>query len=281
MSETACPICGETEFAGQDESTAMIRSAFHGSRVVRCRGCGLDYMHPVPAPLDDLYEEPYFQAYHDAGMRFPTESQVHRRYIERLSRLGGLTDGRRLLEVGIGHGAFLNLAAEAGWEVTGIELSKYAAEYVRKRYHLHVVCGSIEASELPAAGYDVVHMSHVLEHLHNPIAALKRVRTLLTPGGVLAVEVPNELENLQIKLLRATDRLPAYRVACTHVTFFTAHTLRRALVTAAFSPVLVRTLRDESDPRRWRRIVKRAAAVIERPFGWAPLVEALAIVADR
>jgi 2-polyprenyl-3-methyl-5-hydroxy-6-metoxy-1,4-benzoquinol methylase len=255
----------------------MIRSVFRGSRVVRCQECGLDYMSPIPTAPEDLYEEDYFKAYSDAGMAFPTESHLHRRYRDRLSRAGALTRGRRLLEIGVGHGAFLNLAAQQHWAVTGVDVSKYAAAYVRDRYGLPVICGSIEASELSAEGYDVVHMSHVLEHLQDPIAALRRIRTLLTSGGVVAIEVPNELENLQIKLLRSVSRLPAYRVACTHVTFFTAATLRRALETAGFAPVVVRTLRDATDSRAWRRAVKHAAAVIERPLGLAPLVEALAI----
>jgi len=274
---TGCPLCGATTFEAREVSTRMVRSAYNGSTVVRCSGCGLDYISPRPDEVDGVYEEDYFRAYQDAGMVFPTESELHPRFAARLRAVEQMRGRGRLLEIGIGHGGFLHHAATQGWDVLGVELSAYAAAYVRDRYRLNVVHGSLESAQLPPSAFDMVHLSHVLEHLLDPVAALRKIGTVLAPGGVLAIEVPNELENLNIRLQRLLGGPAPYPVRCTHITFFQPATLQQMLERAGYRVTRVSTLRDATDPARWRSLVKRAGGAIERPFGLGPLIEAFAI----
>jgi 2-polyprenyl-3-methyl-5-hydroxy-6-metoxy-1,4-benzoquinol methylase len=258
----------------------MIRTAYDESRVVRCRGCGLDYMWPLPDRIDGIYEEDYFRAYQDAGMVFPTESALHPRFAARLRAVEQRRGRGRLLEIGVGHGAFLQYAAMAGWEVVGVELSRYAAAHVRSQYGLTVIDGSIESAELPTAAFDMVHLSHVLEHLLDPLNALRKIRTLLSPGGMVAIEVPNELDNLHVRLKRLLGSDAAYPVRCTHITFFTPATLRQMLQRAGYHVTQITTMRDATDRQLWRALVKRAGGAIEAPLHVGPLIEALATSKD-
>jgi len=280
----ACLLCGSDVHEPLVVSTRMIRSSFAGTQVVRCRECGLDYLTPIPHQPPDLYEEGYWRAYQDAGMVFPTEAVLHPRYRRRLEAVQGrLGKAGRLLEIGIGHGGFMQLGARAGWDVTGVELSRYAAEQVQQRLGLPVIHGSIETAALPDGHYDMVHMSHVLEHLSDPLAALGRIRRLLRPGGVVAIEVPNELENLHVRLQRAIGRVRPYPVRSTHICFFTPASLRATLVRAGFDVTHLTTMRDETDQSPLRRTIKLAAGAVERRLDRGPLIEAFGVsgAADR
>ncbi len=260
------------------EQARMIRSAFSGAELVRCDRCGLDYLDVASAQLDGLYEESYFHAYRDAGMVFPTEDeQVRDRYARRLADAERRIGRGRLLEIGVGHGAFLNFARQHGWTVTGIDVSRYAASYVQDHFGIPVTCGTLEDAALADGAVDLVHLSHVLEHLENPLSTLAEIRRVLRPGGLLAIEVPNELENLYVSLHRALGRVKPYPVPCTHVCFFTARTLRQMLSAAAFQVERVRTMRDPVDPKWFRRLAKKVAGSAEQWIDRGPLIEAFAV----
>jgi SAM-dependent methyltransferase len=247
-----------------------------GSAVVRCVGCDLSYLHPQPAAVDSIYEEQYFRAYEDEGLSFPTEGSLRRRYKRRLAQLKLMTGGGSLLEVGVGHGAFLDAAQQQGWNVLGVDVSRFASAYVQRTYGIHVHCGPLSEAGIPGGSIDVVHMSHVLEHLSEPVETLRTIRNVLRTGGLLAIEVPNELDELSVKLREIAGSPRQYDVPSTHLIFFTPQTLIKTVTSAGFVVKRCRTLRDLADGSFLRRSVKAAAALIERPFHMSPLIELLA-----
>jgi SAM-dependent methyltransferase len=157
-----------------------------------------------------------------------------------------------------------------------VDISKYAADFVRRRCGVDVVHGSIDDARFPDASFDVVHMSHVLEHLADPLGNLRTIGRLLRPGGCLIVEVPNEFDNLYtwVRLRSATAH--AYDVPSTHLWFFTPASLARVIRSAGFAVRRLHTFRDTEDPRVVRRIGKRVAGRIEALVGRGPLIEAVA-----
>ena len=97
----------------------------------------------------------------------------------------------RLLDVGCGSGSFLKKMQDLGWEASGIEPDLAAARVAREHYGLDVVCGTLEETSLPARQYDVVTLSHVIEHLPDPIATLRECGRVLADTGLLVVATPN------------------------------------------------------------------------------------------
>jgi ubiquinone/menaquinone biosynthesis C-methylase UbiE len=94
------------------------------------------------------------------------------------------------LEVGCGSGAFTRLLAGRARRVTGVDLSPQMLRVARQRSapdgHVEYVLGDIMQLELPREGYDCVVSIATLHHL--PLdQALRRMKSLLKPGGVLVI----------------------------------------------------------------------------------------------
>lgn len=98
--------------------------------------------------------------------------------------------GQRLLDIGCGNGAFLYRARSAGWDVVGVDVDPNAIELARKK-GLHVFLGRIEELTLEGNQFDVITLSHVIEHVHSPIETLRACYRLLKRGGYIWIDTPN------------------------------------------------------------------------------------------
>jgi 2-polyprenyl-3-methyl-5-hydroxy-6-metoxy-1,4-benzoquinol methylase len=99
-------------------------------------------------------------------------------------------DGLRLLDIGAGTGALLCQLHSLGWTVEGIEPDERALAACRES-GLKVESATIETAQLAPESYDVVTMSQTLEHLADPVAALKKIACALAPGGLFVGNTPN------------------------------------------------------------------------------------------
>jgi SAM-dependent methyltransferase len=98
------------------------------------------------------------------------------------------TAGLRVLEIGIGLGADHQRFAEAGADLTGIDVTDRAIEHVRKRFtvfdlrsELHTA--NAEALPFADASFDLVYSWGVLHHTPDTPAAINEVHRVLAPGG--------------------------------------------------------------------------------------------------
>jgi 2-polyprenyl-3-methyl-5-hydroxy-6-metoxy-1,4-benzoquinol methylase len=139
----------------------------------------------------------------------------------------------RLLDVGCGSGTYLKLMRNLGWQVRGVELDIGAVQLVR-RAGLDVRQGAMDELDPDLDGvFDVVTVGHVIEHTHDPVAALRAAWRVLKPHGILWIATPN-LGSLGARLFRSRWRaLDPPR----HLVLFTADSLTMALHRAGFTGV--------------------------------------------
>lgn len=99
-------------------------------------------------------------------------------------------DDGRLLDIGFGKGDFIYLAKRIGWSVSGVDPDPVAVRNAQDM-GLTVKQGGIEVLDDATEKFDAITLSHVIEHVHDPVGTLERANALLNPDGCLYIETPN------------------------------------------------------------------------------------------
>ncbi len=225
-----CALCGGDSFARQWDCGAF---AF-----VRCRRCGLVQQNPQSRP------ESIAARYDEAYLRYEEENQYAYRDLELMAlrdlgleaaaaplfdRARAEGRGPRVLDVGCATGALLAALRDRGWDPQGVEISEAQARYGERRWSLPIFAGTLESAAFPSGCFDLVHASHLIEHLNSPAAFLDEAARVLAPGGLLALTTPN-IDGLQARLLGAGWRSAIYD----HLYLFSLRTLGELLESRGF-----------------------------------------------
>jgi 2-polyprenyl-3-methyl-5-hydroxy-6-metoxy-1,4-benzoquinol methylase len=202
--------------------------------MVTCR-CGLSFVSPrlpdaeLMARLQDWAVQDTVDAARLALAFEPATMALYARHVDRLTRALGKPG--RLLDVGCATGAFMVAARDKGWAVEGLEVGQASAAFARDHHGLRVTQGSLYDGA-PDAPFDAVALLEVVEHLPAPVAALRKLRSWLRPGGRLFLTTPNF-----DSLFRRLHGPKWWVVNCEdeHIVLFTPSTMQRALQQAGFT----------------------------------------------
>lgn len=240
MDKPNCTLCGSSEKDLVCRSSDVVHGVPGSFIYVRCRHCGLVYLDPRPAPQEmHKYYPPDYGAYKRAieDERFLLMRYVRRRKVaRRCADIVRLEQPGRILDVGCSTGIFLAEMRMRGWDVYGVEPNEEVAAYARERMRLDVFPGFLEDSDFDDHYFDAVTFWDVFEHLSDPIGALKRIRRILKPGGLLVISLPNP-NSLEAKLFgRYWVGLDAPR----HLWCFKPVVLEEALTRDAFDVIMTR-----------------------------------------
>jgi 2-polyprenyl-3-methyl-5-hydroxy-6-metoxy-1,4-benzoquinol methylase len=271
-----CPLCDADHYRVRFDSTltepidpqrhytSTSREFGRFGRIVECVSCGIVYMNPRPHHLavqdayGDVEDERYVEEEEGRVATF-SESLGHvRRY----------ASSGRLLDVGCHIGTFIALAEQAGFEVAGVEPSRWAARRAEQRVRGPVHVGVVEDTPLPEGAYDVVTMWDVIEHLPDPSSTLRAVHSALRPGGIFAITTM-DVEALFPRVVGR--RWPWYMQM--HLVYFSRRTLGELLRRSGFEVVevtrhrrIVRVSYAVSRIGTYSRIAERVARLITQPF---------------
>lgn len=247
----SCPICGST-----DHRPHWLISSF---RFVRCRRCGHIYQNPQPV-FDDLqgrYAEEYFAYERENEEQF---FDLMRRGLDDVD-FAALTEALggpgRFLDVGCATGRLLAHLRDEGWEVAGVEICEPAARFAQNQRSLPVFIGQVEDSDFEPESFDVIHFSHVIEHVPDPRLFLARVHELLRPGGFAVIVTP-DAGGFQARLFGRKWR----SAIADHLNLFSHKSLRRLLARTRFAHVRKVSwggLAAGTAPRPVKRLADRAA----------------------
>lgn len=225
-----CPVCGysKSKLLYKDLVDKIYFCAPGRWQLLKCACCGSAYLNP--RPKENVISLTYAQYYtHQSYKRQETaELNFIRKLIRALANgyrnyklksrlepslklggvifyfvpiyraridlelrfLGRIGPNARLLDVGCGNGSFLMLAKELGWHVYGCDPDPKAVN-VALRTGAEVRIGGIEVYQDLEGKFDVITMSHVIEHVHDPRKVIAIAYKLLKPGGILYIDTPN------------------------------------------------------------------------------------------
>ena len=97
----------------------------------------------------------------------------------------------KFLDIGCATGVLVAYLKDRGWDSKGIEVCVPAAEYGVKNRGVEIVVGTLDQLDLGKDCFDVIHSSHVIEHVTDPKSFLQQQFNLLKPGGRLFITTPN------------------------------------------------------------------------------------------
>jgi 2-polyprenyl-3-methyl-5-hydroxy-6-metoxy-1,4-benzoquinol methylase len=192
-----------------------------GSQYLQCEACGLAFVRyqPAASSLEPQYLEDSSStvSYYQATAR--ADRLTFRRRLRLMAKFQ--PDRGRLLDVGCSIGTLMSVAREMGWEVEGLEPNPKAANLARKQgFPVREGFFTEErVRELPG-GYQCVVLSDVIEHVSDPVEALRLARELLGPGGFLLLSTPN-LESFWCKKFQLKP--------VEHLFLFSSENLRKLL----------------------------------------------------
>jgi 2-polyprenyl-3-methyl-5-hydroxy-6-metoxy-1,4-benzoquinol methylase len=156
--------------------------------IVQCTRCGM--VSSIPALRPDEIVDNYTRVVDEEYLsEEPARREIFGWFLDQIG--GFKVSGRRLLEIGSNVGIFLDVAREHGWQERGIEPSKWAVEEGTRRFGVHLEQGSVEDLDDGPGAADVIVMLDVLEHLNDPLDALRRLRGIIDDGGLLVLSTVN------------------------------------------------------------------------------------------
>lgn len=259
-----CPVCGGSHsrelYRHLTDNTFFSSSSLWALR--QCLDCGSAYLSP--RPTDETIHLAYRDYYTHDSPKASRHSSLRRRLVNGYknwrwgnhfgpgSSLGVIliyllpmfrsrihrdmrhlpalpADGGRLLDVGFGDGTFLITARSMGWDVVGVDADPEVIKNARV-LGLTAYQGGVEVLTGMDDSFDVITMSHVIEHLADPMAAIRRSYALLKSGGQIWLETPNIDSLGHLRFGRDWRGLEAPR----HLVLFSSASLKRALLHAGF-----------------------------------------------
>lgn len=210
-----------------------------------CTECGLGAMSPMPRAdeVAAFYQGTSYYTHGQSHIKNASPTLFHRALlhaawrvdngqildVERMAR--ELPSGASVCDLGCGSGTTLGRFKALGFNAVGVEPDPIARLEAAKAgiIALDGTCEELPA-ELEEQSFDLVIISHVLEHCRDPILALKKAFSLTRPGGMLFCEVPNCAATHFQSLGVCSAMFDAPR----HLHFFTPGALRKAVSRGGF-----------------------------------------------
>ena len=269
LEQTNCPICNATNhnILYQNQPDITFNSTSGVWNMYLCTQCHATFLNPRPTreSIHKAYQSYYTHIErHDWIKRFPPIAQnlliqlkngfyasrygyylkpssligawliplipwLEYRFELDIRQIGRPPKNGRLLDVGCGNGDYLGTMQQLGWQVLGIEPDPKAAAFGQTK-GLEIQVGTLETIQLEPESFDVITLSHVIEHVHDPIQTLHKVLRLLKPGGRVWIATPN-LDSFGHKKYRNAWRgLEIPR----HLVMFSTRHLQQCLVEVGF-----------------------------------------------
>jgi len=192
-----CILCSNSQLV------SYMKDSYLHVPILFCNNCNLyvsgDSEENISRKINDFYKSSYWNK-KDISTEEAVKSNYSdinsqgkwRQWISQFSYCkSSIKNKKRLLEIGAGQGQTLFWFEENGFLVTGIEPDKTNVELINQKLSSgKCVAGLIEEIDIDGK-FDIIWISHVIEHLLRPDELLVRLKKYLNEDGIIFIEVPN------------------------------------------------------------------------------------------
>lgn len=181
-----CDCCGEK---------MNLRAASNSYHFFRCPNCGFQSARSASSDdkiIFDYDNEPTFDC--EVASRFDMLKAEAKRILSHKFSLALSLDGQqerplRFLDIGCSEGVYVAAAEDLGWDSYGMDVDMPKVKRAQER---GLKVSSIDYTEQFAEYFDFIMLRHTLEHIPDFKSALLHAKYLLSAGGILCVETPNQ-----------------------------------------------------------------------------------------
>lgn len=203
-----CNVCGSSNskflFFGHDRLHKVDDKLFG---LEKCLDCGLVYLFPQPSANELIkYYPADYGPYHENSqvLKYGPVSRILKKAFHKIVALKPKLFSKKvveskpdanvkhLLDFGCGNGVYLERIKRLhpNWKLFGFDNSEFACKETRAK-GFEVWSGDLTTAEIPSGYFDIVYLSHVIEHLNDPKATLKKIFNILKPDGKVIIITPN------------------------------------------------------------------------------------------
>lgn len=220
--EVDCPVCAS-------KGGKYLEIDF-GIQFCCCQNCGSLYQdrQPLFEDLKKRYTKHYFDYEKENEEVFFQLTQLALADIG-FDKLVFSSQNPGVLDIGCASGRLLKHLKEQGWNCLGLEICASSASWGRNQYELDIREKSLEQAELPDNHFDLVHASHLIEHLNSPLDFLAHCHRVLRNEGYLILTTPC-VSGFQARLTGASWR----SLIPDHLVLFSKKSMEMALDKSGF-----------------------------------------------
>jgi len=208
-----CPVCNQPsqyDFSGRD----LMFNHYDRYDYHRCTSCNFIFQHPLPTTeqIGSFYPNEY-EVYEEQS-RLKKVSGLRKSILKKYYGYSHLNTNTfndficfipkqfnnnfevhfcangKVLDVGCGNGRYLDGMKKLGWQVKGVEFNEGAVR-VCNLSGLDVHHGDLFSANFDANSFDVINVSHVVEHVPNPKEFFAELSRVLKKNGTLIIKTPN------------------------------------------------------------------------------------------
>ena len=205
------------------------------SYIYKCGDCKFETLIPQPTKkeLDLIYTDTYFPLSEldekNNSLVSILKNQTAVRYLRRFQKYKSPTK-HKMLEIGCGDGDFLCAARDYNFQISALEYSNFAKKKLQQKFNKNEILIHIgEVYDLKQTKYDYIVFFDVLEHVRDPNKFMKKIYSLLNPGGLIFLVVPNKSS--------ITSRIMSkfwFEYKLEHISYFNSSNLSKLISDTSF-----------------------------------------------
>lgn len=184
----------DTKIIGNPKTNSISKSFINKEyKVVQCNYCLTYFVTPKIEFTDEQWEMLYNSEYFSQQTMWLIRQRA-KELKQRFDKVASyLSQNRHIkfLDIGTGEGKTLVEGTQRGWNVTGIDIVDNRIGEAKTGNIKFIKCKFLEYN-FTEINFDFIYMDSVLEHVLDPAAYLHKIKSILKPGGILYISVPNE-----------------------------------------------------------------------------------------
>jgi 2-polyprenyl-3-methyl-5-hydroxy-6-metoxy-1,4-benzoquinol methylase len=244
-----CEVCGsnQKEFIYQQKFLIPSKNKFHtGYDVVVCEKCGFAFADNTPnlKQIKEYYREmskKKFYLTQNINSKKEKNSfykkEMSQRFKQSFKNIKLFTGKKsKILDVGCYTGELMLLLRKAGYKnIVGADPSPAAIKIAKERDNLDIIESNMYDGKV-SGRYDVVLLTHVLEHIPDLRMFIEAVDKKMNSGGLIYIESPDANNFFISKSVRylPEHREPYQQFSMEHVNFFTKTSLYNLMTSLGY-----------------------------------------------